>query len=148
MFKNEIKTYITIHSTPNKIWQELINFKEYKNWNPSIIDINGELYENKTLKIVVKIDEKTMIFKPKILKYEENKELRWLGKIFLSGIFDGEHYFLIKDNNDGTTTFIQGEKFSGILIPFFGKTILNTKKGFEAMNEELKKRVEKTINNQ
>ncbi|MBL3520019.1 SRPBCC domain-containing protein [Arcobacter lanthieri] len=147
MFKNEIETSIKISSTPNKIWQELTNFDEYKNWNPSIIDINGELKESKTIKIVVKMNEKTMNFKPKILKCEENKELRWLGKIFLGGIFDGEHYFLIKDNSDGTTTFIQGEKFSGVLIPFFGKIILNTKKGFEAMNEELKKRVEKTINN-
>ncbi|WP_418187348.1 SRPBCC family protein [Aliarcobacter lanthieri] len=147
MFKNEIETSIKISSTPNKIWQELTNFDEYKNWNPSIINISGELKENKTIKIVVKMNEKTMNFKPKILKCEENKELRWLGKIFLGGIFDGEHYFLIKDNSDGTTTFIQGEKFSGVLIPFFGKIILNTKKGFEAMNEELKKRVEKTINN-
>ena len=143
MFKNEIETSIKISATANKIWQELTNFNEYKNWNPSIIDISGELGKNKTLKIVVKIDEKTMIFKPTVLECEENKELRWLGKIFLGGIFDGEHYFLIKENSDETCTFIQGEKFCGVLIPFFKKMILDTKKNFEAMNEELKKRVEK-----
>ncbi|MCT7908977.1 SRPBCC domain-containing protein [Arcobacter lacus] len=143
MFTNEIETSIRINSKANKIWQELTNFEEYRNWNPSIIDISGELGKNKTLKIVVKIDEKTMIFKPIVLECEENKELRWLGKFLFSGIFDGEHYFLIEENSDGTSTFIQGEKFCGILIPFFGKMILNTKKGFEAMNEELKKRVER-----
>ncbi|KLE10898.1 SRPBCC domain-containing protein [Aliarcobacter butzleri] len=143
MFTNEIETFIKINSKADKIWQELINFDEYKNWNPSIIDISGELEKNKTLKIVVKIDEKTMIFKPIVLECEENKELRWLGKLLFNGIFDGEHYFLIKENIDGTCTFIQGEKFSGILIPFFGKMILKTKKGFEAMNQELKKRVER-----
>ncbi|PUE66428.1 SRPBCC domain-containing protein [Arcobacter lacus] len=143
MFTNETETSIRINSKANKIWQELTNFEEYRNWNPSIIDISGELGKNKILKIVVKIDKKTMIFKPKILVCEENKELRWLGKLLFSGIFDGEHYFLIEENSDGTSTFIQGEKFCGILIPFFGKMILNTKKGFEAMNEELKKRVEK-----
>lgn len=143
MFTNEIETFIKINSKADKIWQELINFDEYKNWNPSIIDISGELEKNKTLKIVVKIDEKTMIFKPIVLECEENKELRWLEKLLFNGIFDGEHYFLIKENIDGTCTFIQGEKFSGILIPFFGKMILKTKKGFEAMNQELKKRVER-----
>ncbi|MDK2064799.1 SRPBCC domain-containing protein [Aliarcobacter butzleri] len=143
MFTNEIETSIKINSKADKIWQELINFEEYKNWNPSIIDISGELGKNKTLKIVVKIDEKTMVFKPIVLECEENKELRWLGKLLFNGIFDGEHYFLIKENIDGTCTFIQGEKFSGILIPFFGKMILKTKKGFEAMNQELKKRVER-----
>ncbi|KLD97378.1 SRPBCC domain-containing protein [Aliarcobacter butzleri] len=143
MFKNQIETSIKISSTANKIWKELTNFDEYKNWNPSIIDISGELGKNKTIKIVVKIDEKTMIFKPIVLECEENKELRWLGKLLFNGIFDGEHYFLIKENIDETYTFIQGERFSGILIPFFGKMILKTKKGFEAMNQELKKRVER-----
>ncbi|MCR1815116.1 SRPBCC domain-containing protein [Aliarcobacter butzleri] len=84
-----------------------------------------------------------MKIKPIVLECEENKELRWLGKLLFNGIFDGEHYFLIKENIDGTCTFIQGEKFSGILIPFFGKMILKTKKGFEVMNQELKKRVER-----
>ena len=78
-----------------------------------------------------------------ILKYKENSELRWLGKLFIPKIFDGEHYFIVKDNFDGTSTFIHGENFSGVLIPFFKKMILDTKKNFEAMNEELKKRVEK-----
>ena len=145
MFTNEIETSIKINSKADKIWQELINFEEYKNWNPSIIDISGELGKNKTLKIVVKIDEKTMVFKPIVLECEENKELRWLGKLLFNGIFDGEHYFLIKENIDETYTFIQGERFSGILIPFFGKMILKTKKGFEAMNQELKKRVENDL---
>lgn len=93
MFKNQIETSIKISSTANKIWKELTNFDEYKNWNPSIIDISGELGKNKTIKIVVKIDEKTMIFKPIVLECEENKELRWLGKLLFNGIFDGEHYF-------------------------------------------------------
>ena len=39
MFTNEIETSIKINSKADKIWQELITFDEYKNWNPSIIDI-------------------------------------------------------------------------------------------------------------
>ena len=143
MFKNSIETKINIESNTKSIWQELINFEEYKNWNPAIYEVSGVLNEGEILKIVVKINGSTMVFKPKILKYKENIELRWLGKLFIPKIFDGEHYFIVKDNLDGTTTFIHGENFSGVLIPFFTKMILDTKKNFEAMNEELKKRVEK-----
>ncbi|WP_066403603.1 SRPBCC domain-containing protein [Aliarcobacter cryaerophilus] len=143
MFKNSIETKINIESNTKSIWQELINFEEYKNWNPAIYEVSGVLNEGEILKIVVKINGSTMVFKPKILKYKENIELRWLGKLFIPKIFDGEHYFLIKENSDETCTFIQGEKFCGVLIPFFKKMILDTKKNFEAMNEELKKRVEK-----
>ena len=47
------------------------------------------------------------------------------------------------DNNDGTTTFIQSEKFNGILVgPFAKKLVRETMDGFVAMNEALKKRVE------
>ncbi len=143
MFKNSIETKINIESNTKSIWQELINFEEYKNWNPAIYEVSGVLNEGEILKIVVKINGSTMVYKPKILKYKENSELRWLGKLFIPKIFDGEHYFIVKDNFDGTSTFIHGENFSGILIPFFKKMILDTKKNFEAMNEELKKRVEK-----
>jgi hypothetical protein len=143
MFKNSIETKINIESNTKSIWQELINFEEYKNWNPAIYEVSGVLNEGEILKIVVKINGSKMVFKPKILKYKENSELRWLGKLFIPKIFDGEHYFIVKDNFDGTSTFIHGENFSGILIPFFKKMILDTKKNFEAMNEELKKRVEK-----
>ena len=143
MFKNSIETKINIESNTKSIWQELINFEEYKNWNPAIYEVTGVLNEGEILKIVVKINGSTMVFKPKILKYKENSELRWLGKLFIPKIFDGEHYFIVKDNFDGTSTFIHGENFSGVLIPFFKKMILDTKKNFEAMNEELKKRVEK-----
>ena len=145
MFKNSIETKINIESNTKSIWQELINFEEYKNWNPAIYEVSGVLNEGEILKIVVKINGSTMVFKPKILKYKENSELRWLGKLFIPKIFDGEHYFIVKDNLDGTTTFIHGENFSGVLIPFFTKMILDTKKNFEAMNEELKKRVENDL---
>ncbi len=145
MFKNSIETKINIESNTKSIWQELINFEEYKNWNPAIYEVSGVLNEGEILKIVVKINGSTMVFKPKILKYKENIELRWLGKLFIPKIFDGEHYFIVKDNLNGTTTFIHGENFSGILIPFFKKMILDTKKNFEAMNEELKKRAENDL---
>lgn len=146
MFRKEIETTININASANKIWNVLINFEEYENWNSFIISANGQAEINKNLKITIKVDDyKMMSFKPKILKVKENNELCWLGKVFVSGIFDGLHYFLIKENNDGTCTFTQAEKFNGILIPFFGKTFINTIKGFEKMNEELKKRAENDL---
>jgi hypothetical protein len=38
-----------------------------------------------------------MKFKPKILKYEPEKEIRWLGKLWIPKIFDGEHSLKLKD---------------------------------------------------
>jgi hypothetical protein len=56
----------------------------------------------------------------------------------INGLFDGEHYFILKPNEKGTTDFIHGEKFSGILVPFFKGMLKKTQEGFELMNQELK----------
>ena len=37
-----------------------------------------------------------MRFKPRVLKAEPNRELRWLGHLGIPGLFDGEHIFTIE----------------------------------------------------
>ena len=85
-----------------------------------------------------------MTFKPTILAFEKNKEFRWLGHLLFPGLFDGEHKFELIDNKNGTTTFIQSEKFKGILVPLFAKMLDNsTTDGFTQMNKKLKELAEK-----
>ena len=88
-------------------------------------------------------DAKSMIFKPKILKFIPNKEIRWIGHFIVPGLFDGEHIFEFLGNKNNTTTFIQREKFTGILVPFLKKLLdENTRHGFELMNKKLKEKCE------
>lgn len=138
----EIKTEIAINASPDKVWAILNDFGNYPQWNPFIKSIKGEVkVGNKITARIEPPNTKGMTFKPKVLSYETNKELSWIGHLLFSGIFDGEHKFELIDNGNGTTTFIQGEKFKGILVGLLN--IENTKKGFEAMNEKLKELVER-----
>lgn len=140
----EIKTEILINATPEKVWLVLTNFKNYASWNPFIKSIQGEVKVGN--KITVRIEPpqaRGMTFKPNVLTFETNKEVSWLGHLLFAGIFDGEHKFALIDNGNGTTTFIQSEIFTGILVPLFKKQLENnTKKGFEAMNTKLKELAE------
>ena len=87
----------------------------------------------------MKINAGGMKFKPEVLVYDSNQEIRWIGNFLFKGLFDGEHSFIIIDNEDGTTTFKQEEKFSGILVGLFEKKLdSETKTGFEEMNKKLK----------
>jgi hypothetical protein len=73
------------------------------------------------------------------LAVRANEELRWLGHLFIPGLFDGEHIFELYENTDGSTTFVQREKFTGLLVSLFEKMLdTNTLAGFEAMNKKLK----------
>jgi hypothetical protein len=136
----EIKAAILINASPSTVWNILTDFEKYPNWNPFIKSITGNIKigENFTARIEPP-NSKGMTFKPKLLAFEKHKEFRWLGKLFIKGLFDGEHKFELIDNNDGTTTFIQSEKFYGILVPLFKKMLdINTRNGFNEMNIKLK----------
>ena len=140
----EIKTEITINAPKEKVWQTFTKVENYKDWNPFIESITGEIKVGEQIAVhLTHPDGKAMTFKPKVLVFEENKEFRWIGKLFFKGVFDGEHYYRLIDNQDGTTTFIHGEKFRGFLVGLMGSILDNTEKGFKMMNEALKKEVEK-----
>lgn len=139
MAQKEIKTSIEISATPEEVWKGLTDFQAYENWNPFLKSVEGEFIVGEK----VKINAGGMKFKPKVLVYEENEEVRWKGKFLFKGLFDGEHIFKIIDNKDGTVTFRQDEIFSGILVGLFSKKLdRETKPGFEAMNLKLKEIVE------
>lgn len=138
--KKEIRTEIVIQASPKKVWSILTHFDAYEQWNPFIKSIKGKAIAG--TKIIARIEPpgaSGMTFSPKLLVVKENQELRWLGHLFISGLFDGEHIFELYENTDGSTTFVQREEFKGILIPLFSKMIdQNSRQGFELMNQKLK----------
>jgi hypothetical protein len=140
----EISTTIIINATPEKVWNILMDFENYHTWNPFITSISGKAEVGKKIEAHMQPPgAKGMTFKPKVLVFEREKEFSWIGHLVMPGLFDGEHRFQLIDNGDGTTTFIQSERFRGILIPVFKKMLdVNTKNGFVAMNEQLKIRAE------
>ncbi len=140
----EIKTEIQIQARPDKVWEILCDFENYHQWNPFIKKIKGETRSGSRLEVFIEPPQsKGMRFRPVVLVFKPQKEFRWLGKLWMKGLFDGEHAFELIDNGDGSTTFIHSEKFKGLLVPFLSKMLdVNTKNGFELMNYNLKRLAE------
>ena len=139
-----IQTEILILADTAKVWDVLMNFDSYPKWNPFITSISGERKLGNRLTVSINPPGgKGMTFKPNILTLEANKEFRWKGKLGINGIFDGEHYFILESVDKDITKFIHGEKFSGLLVPFVGKMLDKTQKGFQLMNESIKKECER-----
>jgi hypothetical protein len=141
---HEQRHEIEIGAAPAKVWQVLTDLDAYPGWNPFIVSSEGEV--RKGAKLVNKLSQKgggTMTFKPTILAATPERELRWLGHFGVPGVVDGEHYFLLQPIGDGgRTRLVQGEKFTGALVPFAGSA-LDVQDDFAAMNNALKARVEK-----
>jgi hypothetical protein len=139
-----MKAVSFIQASPQKIWDILTNFSSYPAWNPFIKHVSGELREGGRLEVVLEPPhQKRITLKPTVITIKPGEELRWKGSVVLPGMFDGEHYFTLEQKNQSTTQFVQGEHFGGILTPIIGLMAFDdTHKGFELMNDALKKRAE------
>ena len=80
-----------------------------------------------------------MTLTPKFVKAEVNKICAWKGKLGISGIFDGQHEFILEKTDSGKTRFVHREEFTGFLVPLIWPMLeTNTRRGFEEMNTALK----------
>lgn len=140
-----IRTEILIEAPASTVWKTLVDFETFQEWNPFIQSIQGAVKVGEQLRISIQIPgASSMKFAPVIQRISPNSTLIWKGKFLIRGLFDGEHRFILESLKDGTR-LVHEESFSGLLIPFFPKSFFKkTKRGFEAMNSALKKRVEET----
>ena len=142
-----ITTEIEIAAPASAVWAELADAEAYPDWNPFVKHLSGGLEVGNHLNVTVQSEGNApMDFTPEVLVADENAELRWVGRLGFKGIFDGEHYFILEETDRGTTLFRHGETFTGILgYPLLALIREDTHKGFLAMNEALKARVEDKI---
>ena len=143
MSRHTISHTIEIDAAPEAVWRELADTGAYAEWNPFIRSIEGELQEGARLRVeITPPGGRPMTFRPTVRAARPGRELRWLGHLLVTGLFDGEHSFEIEPLGTGRSRFTQAERFSGVLVRPFGSTLAKTERGFEAMNRALKARVE------
>ncbi|MFO0490463.1 MAG: SRPBCC family protein [Curvibacter sp.] len=139
-----LETQITIDASVERVWSLLVDFPSYAKWNPFVRSIEGRAEVGQSLNVFIQPPRSGgMRFRPIVLVAEPNREFRWKGKLLLSGLFDGEHYFKIEPKPGGGLILHQGELFSGILVPLFRRSLDGaTREGFAAMNAALKREAE------
>ncbi|HOT06282.1 MAG: Polyketide cyclase / dehydrase and lipid transport [Methanosaeta sp. PtaB.Bin039] len=140
--EKSIQTEVVIDASPSRVWQVLTDFEAYPQWNPFIRRIKGEARPGEQLTAELNVGDLTMTFQPTILIVQPERELRWIGRLFIPGVFDGEHGFIIEQLGRKRVRFVQSESFKGILVPFSGGILKDTERSFQEMNRELKERAE------
>jgi len=140
-----LKDEVKINATGERVWQILTDFDAYPQWNPFIRSIQGKA--EKGARLTARIQPSGamgMTFRPRVLRAEPGRELRWLGRLGVPCLFDGEHSFRIEPQETGVT-FIQEESFRGLLVPLLSRSLgRDTLRGFREMNQALKHRAERT----
>lgn len=137
---HHLQTDIEIEASAERVWAVLADFPAYPQWNPFIKSVVGSPEQGARLQVTLHPSGgKAMRFSPVVLAAEAGRELRWLGRLVMPGLFDGEHRFFIEPLAEGTVRFEQSERFSGLLVGLFRRSLdRDTKRGFEEMNQALK----------
>ena len=142
-----LHTQIDIDAPAERIWGTLTNIADYSIWNRFIPHLAGTLAPGERLEVRIEPPGgAAMTFRPTVLAVEAARELRWLGHLLISGLFDGEHQFEIHPLGSGRVRFVQQERFTGVLVPLFARNLdAHTLPGFNAMNAALKARAEAAV---
>jgi hypothetical protein len=139
-----LRTQVDIDAPAEVVWQVLVDFEGHADWDPFFSHLEGDLQEGSTLDIVIGDPaDGGMAFQPEVLHVEEAREPRWIGHLVLPGVFDGEHAFMIVENDAGSVTLFHEEIFTGPMVPFFWEKLdTETRAGFHDFNAALKARAE------
>lgn len=138
----ELSTTIDIDAPPEAVWAVLTDFDHYPEWNP-FMRVVGRA--NEGARLVVDLTPpggRGFQFRPTVTRVDHGREFRWLGHLFVPGLYDGEHRFTLAAH-DGGTRLTHAESFGGVLAGLVNRFVgEDTERGFEAMNAALKERVE------
>lgn len=140
----KLETEIEIEAPVARVWSVLLDFKSYDEWNPFVRRIQGLPIPGERLRVSIQPPgSRVMTFRPRVVRVFGGRELRWLGRVVMPGLFDGEHYFRLEPVGASRVKFIHGEVFSGLLVGLAKDSLLGaTRKGFESLNRAMKQRAE------
>jgi hypothetical protein len=137
-----IETEIDVGAPPDDVWAVLTDFAAYPEWNPFLVEAAGRVEVGQRLSVTLAPPgRKPMTMKPRVQVVEPGRQFAWLGHLFVPGLFDGRHEFLLEAREGGGTRFVQREEFGGVLVRLLGSKLFDqTRQGFEAMNQALAER--------
>jgi hypothetical protein len=140
----EIRAEIEIDAPAERVWQVLMDFTSYPQWNPVMRVTRRDAEPGTRLKVHVRPWRRLgMSFCPTALTAEPSRELRWQARLLFSGLFAGDHSFTIEPLGKNRVRFVQHEVLTGLLAPLFMLvTGSRNRRVFEDMNEALKRRAE------
>jgi hypothetical protein len=140
----QLRTQVDVDATPERVWQVLTDFAAYPQWNPFIVRAEGDARRGERLTLRMQpVGGRAITFRPTVLEAAPGRRLRWLGRLLVNGIFDGEHSFTIEPLGEGRVRLVQQEDFRGLLVPLMARSLdRRTLPAFELLNQALKRRAE------
>ena len=115
-------TETDIDAPVERVWHVLMDFDAFPEWNPFIRHIRDKPEVGARLEVEIGASgTRGMRFRPKVTTVVPNREFRWMGRVGVRGLFDGQHIFELKPLSSLGTRFVQRERFRGLFVRFLAR---------------------------
>lgn len=138
-------------SGSRRVGDFLADFASYGEWNPHVVEGRGRAAPGEGLDLRFRIpNEGEKTYEPTVGSVEPGRRLSWRAssKVFglpVPGFLDREHYFSVEPLGEDRSRLVHGERFSGLLVPFFWRSLdTNVRCGFGEMNRALEERARRS----
>ncbi len=139
----ELRTEIEIEAPPSRVWQVLLDFERYPEWNPFITSITGKAEPGAALDVTLGLADGRQVHEsPSINVLEPETELRWTLVRVHRRFLALEHFFLLRPAGEGRTRLVHGANIQGLFVKLAGHTLTLATRASVGMNIALKERVE------
>ena len=141
--KVEIRSEIEIRAPLALVWEALTNLRAYAEWNPIIVEANGQMREDAIVAITVNFPgHRERNFKRRVLKLTPMTELRWSWTALLRAVAYSEQFFLLRAVAEDRVRLTVGENLAGMLMPRTQADLSRVSQGLTLMCQAIKRRAE------
>lgn len=141
--KVQLRSEIEIAAACPLVWEVLTNFRAYSEWNPYIVEAEGELQVGAVIKTTVNFPgTRERTFKRRITTLVEGEELRWTWSSMMRAVAESEQYFKLQVVADARMRLTIGENLSGLLAPREASQLSQISQGLTLMTQAIKRRAD------
>ena len=139
----ELRSEVEIAAPVRIVWEVLTNMRAYREWNPLIVEAEGELKDGAVISVTVNMpggDEQKV--RRRVLKLESNVELRWTATQFVRALAYDEQFFKLVETENKRVRLLIGQNISGVFAPRTPSELSRISQSLNLLNQAIKKRAE------
>ncbi|MDB5050063.1 MAG: hypothetical protein JWO30_3134 [Fibrobacteres bacterium] len=142
----KIATEVAVQASPDRIWQTLIDFAAYPEWNRLLKAVRGQAAPDAAIELDLQFYGKPSAEKKSctITGFIPPKYMSWVwNHKFGSWFLSFEHVFRVKERENGKVIFFQEMYYTGLGLKFRRRDVEHmVKLSLNKLNDDLKHRVE------
>jgi len=138
-FSMEVAVEVAVHAPATVVWRILTDAPAFPRWNSTVSSIEGVIREGARLRLHVPGTSRT--FAPTVAGVVSNERMTWTGGF--APLFKGVRTFVLRPRDRASTDFAMTERFSGLLLPLFQRSLPDFGPVFRTYATDLKREAER-----